>query len=90
VSTVELFRRRHLPHWDVPGAAYFVTGCLEGSIPAQGVLDIQQYRANLLCVHAPWERAKKNGWWTNGNLCSPEPINGLIRDPGNGTWLIPA
>lgn len=42
-----LFRRRHLPHWDVPGATYFVTSCLEGSIPAQGVLENKQYEAAL-------------------------------------------
>jgi REP-associated tyrosine transposase len=43
----ELFRRRHLPHWDVPGATYFVTGCLAGSIPAQGLLDIERYKKGL-------------------------------------------
>src|SRR5437660_28600 len=43
----ELFRRRHLPHWDVPGATYFVTTCLEGSIPARGQLDIARYEELL-------------------------------------------
>jgi type I restriction enzyme R subunit len=43
----EVVRRRRLPHWDVPGAAYFVTACLEGSIPAQGLLDIAGYRTEL-------------------------------------------
>src|SRR5437762_3350049 len=38
---------RHLPHWNLPGATYFVTGCLEGSVPAQGLLDLEQYRAKL-------------------------------------------
>jgi len=28
----ESLRRRRLPHWDVPDAAYFVTTCLEGSM----------------------------------------------------------
>ena len=45
--STEMFRRRHLPHWDVPGATYFVTTCLEGSIPAQGLLDIRNYEADL-------------------------------------------
>jgi type I restriction enzyme R subunit len=45
--TGDIFRRRRLPHWDVPGAIYFVTTCLDGSIPAQGVLDIEWYRASL-------------------------------------------
>ncbi len=41
------FRRRRLPHWDVPGAGYFVTVCLHGSIPAQGLLEIGNYRESL-------------------------------------------
>jgi type I restriction enzyme R subunit len=44
---MELFRRRHLPHWDVPGATYFITTCLWGSIPAQGLLDLERYEASL-------------------------------------------
>ena len=43
----EVIRRRKLPHWDVPTAAYFVTTCLEGSIPARGLLDIAAYRTKL-------------------------------------------
>ena len=43
----EIFRRRRLPHLDVPGAAYFVTTCLHGSIPAQGLLDIERHRQQL-------------------------------------------
>jgi len=42
-----MIRRRRLPHWDVPTAAYFVTVCLDGSIPARGLLDLQNYRAEL-------------------------------------------
>ena len=43
----EVRRQRSLPHWDVPHAAYFVTTCLEGSIPAQGKLDLIEYRNEL-------------------------------------------
>jgi len=32
-----LFRRRNLPHWDVPGGTYFLTFCLAGSLPASGL-----------------------------------------------------
>src|SRR5262245_53901559 len=42
-----IFRRRHLPHWDVPGATYFVTACLEGSIPAQGLRDLDEFEGTL-------------------------------------------
>lgn len=31
-----LFRRRNLPHLDVPAGTYFVTFCLAGSLPASG------------------------------------------------------
>jgi putative transposase len=42
-----LVRRRHLPHWDVPGAIYFITSCLADSIPARGLLDVANYRREL-------------------------------------------
>lgn len=42
-----LFRRRRLPHWDVEGGIYFVTACLEGSIAAQGLLELRRYREDL-------------------------------------------
>ncbi len=47
MDEITLLRRRNLPHWDVPGATYFVTACLEGSIPATGRLDIARFRADL-------------------------------------------
>ncbi len=43
----EKFSRRRLPHWDQPGATYFVTTCLLNSIPAQGLLDIARFREGL-------------------------------------------
>ena len=43
----EKFRRRHLPHWDSPGATYFITSCLDGSIPAEGLLDIVEHQSQL-------------------------------------------
>jgi putative transposase len=49
----ERISRRRLPHWDVPGAAYFVTTCLEGSIPALGLLEIDRVRASLETRTAP-------------------------------------
>lgn len=43
----DVFRRRHLPHWDVEGKPYFITACLDGSISAAGLKRIQQYRREL-------------------------------------------
>jgi putative transposase len=51
----ELFRRRKLPHWDVPGATYFITSCLAGSIPATGLADIQRFRSQLESEQRPAE-----------------------------------
>jgi putative transposase len=39
-----VIRRRRLPHWDLPGATYFVTTCLDGSIPAEGLLRLSRMR----------------------------------------------
>lgn len=44
----EMFRRRHLAHWDLPGATYFITACLENSIPSQGALSIRNFEQRLL------------------------------------------
>jgi putative transposase len=62
MSDRERIRRRDLPHWDVPGVAYFVTACLEGSIPAQGMLDINRYRTELKGRSRPAERTESQ--WT--------------------------
>ena len=43
----EKMSRRRLPHWDIPGATYFVTTCLAGSIPAQGLVELERLRASL-------------------------------------------
>ena len=60
-----IFRRRHLPHWDVEGKPIFVTACLEGSISAAGLSRIRRYRDELEQRPRPpqlseyeWERKK--------------------------------
>jgi len=47
MSTEGIFRRRHLPHWDVAGHPIFITACLDGSIGAAGLKKIRDYRAEL-------------------------------------------
>jgi len=42
-----IFRRRRLPHWDVADATYFVTTCLNGSIPSQGISALKRFRREL-------------------------------------------
>ncbi len=82
MSTGTLIRTRRLPHWDVPGATYFVTSCLAGSIPACGLLDIAKYRDELErrecptgTTNAEWEcRAREvgiRGAWTGGSILNP-------------------
>ena len=45
--TEDLVRRRNLPHIDVDGKPYFITACLDGSIPAAGLKKIRDYRSFL-------------------------------------------
>ena len=42
-----VFRRRHLPHWDVEGKPFFITACLDGSISSVGLKQIRKYRTEL-------------------------------------------
>jgi REP-associated tyrosine transposase len=57
----EVIRRRNLPHWDMPGAPFFVTTCLEGSIPAQGLLEIDRFRLKLR-KQPPAKNIRPNHW----------------------------
>jgi type I restriction enzyme R subunit len=57
----QLFRRRRLPHWDVPGATYFVTTCLAGSIPALGLVEIERTRRSLARLAKP-DNMSKDDW----------------------------
>jgi|688.fasta_scaffold01378_37 putative transposase len=59
-------RRRVLPHIDVDGKAYFITGCLDGSISALGLSKILAYRNHLAELKKPadlsilqWEDRRK-------------------------------
>ena len=40
-------RRRRLPHVDVLGKPYFITGVLKGSIPASGLAEIRRFQEQL-------------------------------------------
>ena len=53
-----IFRRRHLPHWDVPGQPFFVTACLDGSLSAAGLKRIRTYREELQSRSRPQELAE--------------------------------
>jgi REP element-mobilizing transposase RayT len=56
----EIFRRRDLPHWDMPGAAYCVTTCLVDSIPAKGLLDLQRFNSELSVRSRPADVAESD------------------------------
>jgi putative transposase len=58
----EVIRRRQLPHWDIPGAPYFITTCLEGSIPARGLLEIVRYREEQISRPKSDEAGKQLAW----------------------------
>jgi putative transposase len=66
-------QKRRLPHWDFPGATYFVTACLAESIPAEGLLDIARLRGSQAklqsadsesCKLECWKRTfARSDWW---------------------------
>jgi type I restriction enzyme R subunit len=55
----ERFRRRRLPHWDLPGGTFFATSCLAGSIPALGLRRIHEVQSEWLS-RRPIDRSP--GW----------------------------
>jgi type I restriction enzyme R subunit len=57
------FRRRQLPHWDIPGATYFITACLNKSLPAQGVVDLRNLEDRLRGQQRPAAMSEKE--WQN-------------------------
>ncbi|MDA0840816.1 MAG: hypothetical protein O3B01_22780 [Planctomycetota bacterium] len=84
-----LIRQRKLPHWDVPGASYFVTACLAGSIPASGMLNLKKYRERLAGQKSPddlteddWlDRIHKLVFARLDQFLDNEPAARHLRDP---------
>jgi type I restriction enzyme R subunit len=84
-----IVRHRHLPHWDIPGATYFVTSCLADSIPARGLLDIANYRYELECRERPkeltpdeWERLReKLTFARTDHWLDSDPAVRYLEDP---------
>lgn len=85
----EIVRRRDLPHWDMPGAPFFVTSCLHDSIPAQGLLELAKYRAELKARSKPTDLSA-DAWqvqlWKLGfvrieNWLDHQPTNRALADP---------
>ena len=44
-------RRRNLPHWEVPGATYFLTFRLRDALPAGTVQELEMRRSTWLQIH---------------------------------------
>ena len=51
------FHRRHLPHFQQPGQAYFVTWSLKDAVPAKA---LQSYTLQLKDISLQIENAKTN------------------------------
>src|SRR5438105_2581007 len=84
MQSSEIVRRRNLPHWDVPTAAYFVTACLEGSIPARGLLDVQAYRAELAKRPLPKDQTPEQWVMTRWSWPLRVPTNGSTEPAALG------
>ncbi|HEY6565527.1 MAG TPA: hypothetical protein VIY86_13645 [Pirellulaceae bacterium] len=61
MNEMGIFRRRHLPHWDVEGHPCFITACLDGSLSAVGLDRIRQYRGELEARTKP-NQMSENEW----------------------------
>jgi REP element-mobilizing transposase RayT len=77
----EQFRRRRLPHLDKPGAIYFVTACLDGSIPARGLIDIADYRKSLDARQRPSELTQQEWETRKWKLVFGRSDDWLDRNP---------
>jgi type I restriction enzyme R subunit len=86
----ERIRRRHLPHWDVPGAAYFVTVCLDGSIPAQGLLDLADFGKQLEQRPMPASMSEEAWLIHKRKLLFVRQEKWLDHEPGNRVLEKPA
>jgi type I restriction enzyme R subunit len=76
-----LVRHRRLPHWDVPGATYFITSCLADSIPAKGLLDIASFRHALDNRERPGEMAPELWRYHRDKLTFGRTDRWLDSDP---------
>jgi len=84
-----VFRRRNLPHWDVPDAAYFATACLDGSVPALGLQQLKEYRSELDQRECPagltdaeWKyRKRKLAFTKYDELLDHRPAVRHLEDP---------
>jgi type I restriction enzyme R subunit len=81
MSNDERIRRRQLPHWDVPHAAYFVTTCLHGSIPARGLLDLERYEIALQQRQRPADRSDHEWTQDRWKLAFARRDHWLDQDP---------
>jgi putative transposase len=98
MNSVEIIRRRHLPHWDVPDAAYFVTTCLKDSISARGLLDISHHRMELekqRCLTAmsdhDWQRrCWKRNFVRVEHWLDREPANRCLERPPLASIVVDA
>lgn len=71
MSNDPTYYRRHLPHYYLPNAVYFVTFCLAGSLPRVRVLELTEKRQDL-------ERAHKGE--RDGSIAKISPSTGYTRD----------
>ena len=70
-------RRRHLPHVDVDGKPYFVTGCLKGSISHAGLSSIRRRRDTLDAQPTPVGLSVRQ-WQVNKNKLLFKFIDDLL------------
>ena len=83
--TAMVFRRRRLPHQDVEGHPIFITGCLDGSLSANGFSRIEKYREQLDTRPRPdeltlqqWEERKQKLLFAFVDYIEQNPVKAVL------------
>ena len=80
------FRRRNLPHLDVPGGTYFVTCCLAGSLPAAGYAAIAD-RWRETALRPPPGGMSAAAWQRQCSLEAFHEVDRLLDGAEAARWL---
>lgn len=81
-----IVRRRDLPHIDVEGKPFFITACLAGSIPANGLKRIREYRSELESRVRP-EKHDPNQWASRKHKLVFKLVDSLLDGAPAATHL---
>jgi REP element-mobilizing transposase RayT len=83
------YYRRHLPHYHLPNAVYFVTFCLAGSLPRVRVLELaEEHRSVISTNKGELPRSRANEGPATSYLQNLEWLDKVLHEAiQNARWL---